>query len=114
MANLMGVLIARRAALGAEIRTRGLRETGPGLVAYASTAVHGSVVRAMDLAGLGTASLRLISVNDDHQMDIPELQATIDADRAAGLRPFLRYGNGRDSGCRGDRRSRDPRRYRTA
>lgn len=89
MANLMGVLIARRATLGAEIRTRGLRETGPGLVAYASTAVHGSVVQAMDLAGLGTASLRLISVNDDHQMDISKLQATIDADRASGLRPFF-------------------------
>ncbi|CAK0767626.1 aromatic-L-amino-acid/L-tryptophan decarboxylase [Gammaproteobacteria bacterium] len=92
MANLMGLLIARRAALGPLVRKEGLRAHGSDLVAYTSTAAHGCVARAMDLAGLGSAALRLIPVNDCHQLDIEQLQAAISADRVAGLRPFFLTG----------------------
>jgi glutamate/tyrosine decarboxylase-like PLP-dependent enzyme len=61
IANLMGVVIARVAALGASSRRTGPQ--GQKLVAYASTAVHGCVPRAMDIAGLGTDALRLIPVD---------------------------------------------------
>ncbi|MBS1213768.1 MAG: cytochrome ubiquinol oxidase subunit [Proteobacteria bacterium] len=89
MANLMGVLIARRAALGPELRTEGLRAHGSELVAYTSAAAHGSVAQAMDLSGLGTSALRLISTTDRQQMNVVELQAAVTADRATGLRPFF-------------------------
>ncbi len=87
MANLLAVLIARRATLGEGVRQAGL--TGEhGLVAYASSASHGCVAQAMDLSGLGRGALRLIPVNDRHQMDLASLRAAVAQDLASGLRPF--------------------------
>lgn len=89
MANLMSVLVARRAVLGADVRSDGVAAGGARLVAYTSAAAHGCVAQAMDLSGLGTAALRRIRVDADHRIDIGALQAAIDADRAAGLLPFF-------------------------
>ena len=90
MANLMAVLIARTDALGPKIRTSGLGNAG--ITAYASAAVHGCVARAMDIAGIGSDALRLISCGTDGGMDLPALRSAITADRADGLRPFLVVG----------------------
>jgi glutamate/tyrosine decarboxylase-like PLP-dependent enzyme len=87
MANLMGVLIARVAALGPSSRRTGVG--GQRLVAYASSAVHGCVPRAMDIAGLGTEALRLIPVDGAHRMDTARLEEAIARDRADGHLPFL-------------------------
>lgn len=87
IANLIGVLVARTAALGVEVRSQGLGERH--LVAYASAGAHVCVAKAMDIAGIGSAALRLIPMNDDFQMDIAALAGAIAADRSAGLRPFL-------------------------
>ena len=89
MANLMAVLIARRAALGPEVRRQGLAAAGKRLVAYGSSAVHGCVAQAMDLSGLGSDSLRRVAVDRRHRMDPAALAATIAEDRKAGLTPFL-------------------------
>jgi len=89
MANLMAVLIARRAALGPEVRKRGLAAVGKRLVAYGSSVVHGCVAQAMDLSGLGSDSLRRVAVDRRHRMDPAALAATIAKDREAGLTPFL-------------------------
>ena len=89
MANLMAVLIARRAALGASVRKEGLAAGGKGLIAYGSSAVHGCVAHAMDLAGLGSDSLHRVAVDRCHRMDPAALAAAIAADRKAGLAPFL-------------------------
>jgi glutamate/tyrosine decarboxylase-like PLP-dependent enzyme len=91
MANLMGLLVARRAALGNVVRQEGLRH-GPQLVAYTSAAAHGSITQAMDLSGLGTRALRYIRVDARQQIDIDALATAIAADRRAGLRPFLIIG----------------------
>jgi glutamate/tyrosine decarboxylase-like PLP-dependent enzyme len=90
MANMVAVLVARRAALGPEVRSNGVG--GAGLVAYCSAAAHGCIPRAMDMAGLGTNALRLIPADTNHRMDIVALKAALAADRAAGLRPFLIVG----------------------
>jgi glutamate/tyrosine decarboxylase-like PLP-dependent enzyme len=90
MANMVALLVARRAALGEGVRARGV--DGTGLTAYCSAAAHGCIPRAMDMAGLGTDALRLIPVGPDHRMDIAALAAAIDADRAAGKLPFLVVG----------------------
>ena len=58
MANLMAVLVARRAALGPAVRQHGIGGKGELLRAYASKAAHGCISKAMDFTGLGTEALR--------------------------------------------------------
>ncbi len=91
MANLIGVLVARTAALGAGVRRKGVA-AGKRLVAYTSAAAHGCISQAMDLSGLGSEALRVIPTDDHHRIDVAALQATIAADRAQGLLPFLVVG----------------------
>jgi aromatic-L-amino-acid/L-tryptophan decarboxylase len=91
MANFIGVLVARRRALGVDGRRQGV--SGPRLTAYASSATHGCVSRAMDMAGLGSQNLRQIATDASHRIDLAALQGAIAADRAAGLRPFLLIAN---------------------
>jgi len=90
MANLIGVLVARARALGVRVRREGV--SGHRLIAYTSTAAHGCIARAMDLSGLGTDSLRMIAVDDRHQMSVEALKQAIAQDRQAGLIPFLIVG----------------------
>ena len=87
MGNLLAVIAARDAALGAGARDDGI--AGAPLTAYAATGVHDSVSKALRIAGLGTAALRLVDAAEDGAIDVAALRARIDADRAAGDRPFL-------------------------
>ncbi len=89
MANLIGVLVARTAALGVSVRQQGLAASDKRLVAYTSAGAHGSVAQAMDLAGLGTEALRIIPLTGDYALDLEALERTIAADRRAGLTPFF-------------------------
>src|SRR5687767_11727910 len=60
-ATLCAVLAARERATGFHSNDAGVQ---PGLVAYASTQAHSSVEKAVRIAGLGAAKLRLIDVDD--------------------------------------------------
>src|SRR3989475_2429575 len=90
MANLIGVLVARTAAMGNSVRQQGT--SGHRLVGYASVSAHESVAKAFDISGLGTNALRKIPVNSHYQMDTSALAIAIAADREAGLVPFLVVG----------------------
>ena len=68
-ANFLAVLIARTRALGLEARRKGVGAQGLRLTAYASKAVHGCLPRALDMAGIGADSLRLIEVDAEHRID---------------------------------------------
>jgi aromatic-L-amino-acid decarboxylase len=92
-ANLIGVLVASRARLGAQVRSKGLAAQEQRLVAYASISAHGCVSQAMDLSGLGTDALRLIPIGADFRMQPQALRAAIAADRQAGYTPFLVVGS---------------------
>jgi aromatic-L-amino-acid decarboxylase len=92
MANFIAVVIARGAALGSEVRTRGVAAKSKRLTAYASAAVHSCVGKAMDLCGLGRDALRLVPVDSRHRIDLSALAETIRSDRGAGLQPFLVVG----------------------
>lgn len=92
MANLLGVLVARADAFGVGVRRKGVAAYKKRLTAYASAAAHGCIAQAMDLAGLGSAALRVVPTNDRHQIDPGALEAAIAADRAAGFTPFLIVG----------------------
>ena len=90
MANMIAVLVARRAVAGPEVRSRGV---GAGrLTAYAARTAHGCIARAMDMAGLGTDALRLIGCDADHRINLAELAAVVERDRAEGAEPFLVVG----------------------
>jgi glutamate/tyrosine decarboxylase-like PLP-dependent enzyme len=89
MANLIALWVARTGALGAEVRAEGVAARGSNLVAYTSAGAHGCIAQAMDLAGLGTAALRVIPVNAAFEIDLALLEQAIAGDKAAGLRPFF-------------------------
>ena len=93
MANLMAVLVARTAALGQSVRRRGLGDEGAFLTAYTSTAAHGCIAKAMDLAGFGSEALRCIEADRSHRIDVTALRTRIGSDRKAGLKPFLVVGS---------------------
>jgi aromatic-L-amino-acid decarboxylase len=93
MANLMAVLVARTTALGASVRQSGVGDEGASLRAYTSTAAHGCIAQAMDLAGFGSDALRCIEADQSHRIDVTALRARIASDRSAGLKPFLVVGS---------------------
>jgi aromatic-L-amino-acid/L-tryptophan decarboxylase len=93
MANLMAVLVARTAALGQIVRQHGVGGEGALLTAYTSTAAHGCVAKAMDLAGFGSDALRSMEVDRSHRVDVAALRAQIIRDREIGLKPFLVVGS---------------------
>jgi aromatic-L-amino-acid decarboxylase len=90
MANLAAILVARTAALP-QSRVQGVGASG--LVGYTSTAAHNCVVRAFEMAGLGSAALRRLPVDSDGRLDLAALEAAIAADRRAGFRPFIVIGS---------------------
>jgi aromatic-L-amino-acid/L-tryptophan decarboxylase len=91
-ANFLGLLVARDAAMGHDIRGAGLIEKGARLTAYASDQAHACVAQAMELAGAGSAHLRLIPIDSAGAMRTDLLEAAIARDLAADLNPFLIVG----------------------
>jgi glutamate/tyrosine decarboxylase-like PLP-dependent enzyme len=92
VANFIGILVARRAALGAGVRRQGVA-ADKHLVAYTSAGAHECIAQAMDLAGLGTDALRVVPMTRRFQIDIQALEEAIAMDRSAGLAPFLIAGS---------------------
>jgi glutamate/tyrosine decarboxylase-like PLP-dependent enzyme len=84
MANLIGVLVARRSAAGAKVRTEGLAGA-PQLVGYATPEAHASLGRAFDVAGLGRTALRMTFP----ALDWKALRVMVEADRKRGDVPFM-------------------------
>ena len=93
MANLMAVLVARTVALGRSVRQHGVGDEGAALTAYTSSAAHGCISRAMDIAGFGSDALRCIEVDRCHRIDVAALRERIVLDRDAGRKPFLVVGS---------------------
>ena len=93
IANFLALIVARTEVLGPEVRRAGIAASGQKLTAYVSAAAHVCVRRAMELAGFGSAALRLIATDRDQRIDVPALSAAIATDRAAGCTPFFLVGN---------------------
>ncbi len=86
-ATLLGLAVARQQALGSDVRRRG-NAASHGLVAYCSAQAHVSVVKAVELLGLGSNALRSVPVNDDYTMDCAALATMLAEDTQRGLQPF--------------------------
>ncbi|HEX4354480.1 MAG TPA: pyridoxal-dependent decarboxylase, partial [Polyangiales bacterium] len=89
IANLIGVEVARTAALGVDVRQTGVGASAKRLTAYTSAAAHGCIAQAMDLAGLGRGALRIVPTDHRHAIDLSALEKAIADDRTNGHRPFL-------------------------
>lgn len=92
-ANLIAVIVARTRALGTQSRETGVDSSGGRLIGYASSATHGCVRRAFEVAGLGSRSLRVLPTDTLHRLDSAALVRAIAEDRAAGNRPFMLVAN---------------------
>ena len=91
-ANLNGLLAARVAKAGWNIREEGLH-AGPPLTVYGSSETHSWAGKACDTMGMGSKAFRKISVDRDYRLDLAACRAAIVADLAAGKRPIAIIGN---------------------
>ncbi len=86
-ATLCALLCARERATGFAQNKKGLQGGEPPLVVYASDQAHSSVEKGALLAGFGKDHLRLVGTDDRHALRPDLLEAAVEADRRAGLRP---------------------------
>lgn len=91
MANMVALGAARYAA-DPSVRARGLSSRASALVAFASSEAHESVVKALDILGLGSTALHTVPVSADFTLRIDALKAAIAEERAAGRQPFCVIG----------------------
>jgi glutamate/tyrosine decarboxylase-like PLP-dependent enzyme len=75
------------------VRRQGLPSASKRLTAYVSSEGHYSIAKAADLLGVGSDFVRKIPVDGRFQIELPHLREAIQADRAAGLRPFCVVGS---------------------
>jgi len=90
MANIVAFIVARKAKATWDIRAKGL--TAPEsqrLAVYGSGEMHTWINKAADLCGLGTDAVRWIATDKEHRLRPDALRQAIEADRAAGLSPFM-------------------------
>ncbi len=92
MGTIIGLAVARNARAGCNVRAEGIAAAPKRLITYASCEAHSSVVKALELLGLGHNALRKIPVDDKFAIDLTALQRAIDEDRRAGYQPFCVVG----------------------
>jgi aromatic-L-amino-acid decarboxylase len=85
-ANLIGLKCARDAA-HKDVRDRGLRASDCELVVYASEQCHYSLVKSVDILGLGRENLRKIETDDRFHIRTDLLREAIEADKRLGRTP---------------------------
>jgi aromatic-L-amino-acid/L-tryptophan decarboxylase len=93
MANLVGLAVARNSKAGFNVRETGLYNSSKQLRVYASTEVHSSNQKAVELLGIGSSNLRFIPVNEDYTINISELESAIAEDRKNGFHPICIIAN---------------------
>lgn len=91
-ANLNGLLAARAAKAGWDVREEGLH-AGPPLTVYGSSETHGWAAKACDTMGMGRKAFRKVPVDSSFRLDLNACREMILADIAAGFRPIAIIGN---------------------
>jgi glutamate/tyrosine decarboxylase-like PLP-dependent enzyme len=91
-ANINGLMSARVAKAGWDIRELGL-QAGPPLTVYGGAETHSWILKACEMMGMGRQAFRAIPVDGEFRIDITACRAHIVADLAEGKRPFAIVGN---------------------
>jgi len=86
LSNLTGMIAARENMLPG-------REDLPRGVAFISDQAHSSVAKGLRLMGLRDDQVIKLTSDDEFRMPIPELEAAIQKEIAAGRKPFLMVGS---------------------
>jgi len=92
MANLLGLAVGRYARSGFDVREKGM-QGGPMLRVYCSTETHSWLKKAVELMGMGRASLCTVGVDDGFRMRMDELADAVAGDRARGYLPLCVVGS---------------------
>jgi aromatic-L-amino-acid decarboxylase len=87
-ATFCAVMVARERATGWQVNESGLGKAPP-LAFYTSAQAHSALEKAVKMAGLGRASVRLVPTDADHAMQPGALAAAMEADRKAGIKPAM-------------------------
>lgn len=87
MANIIGLIAARNAMAGVDLREDGVDAMPQPLRFYASDQVHSCHQKAMNLLGLGKRALRKVRSDNSLRMDLDALHEQIRVDRENGERP---------------------------
>lgn len=77
------------ANLTALVAARDARDPDGGGAIYMTRFVHHRVDKALHIAGRGRAPKRLIGTDEHHRMSLGSLEAALEQDVAAGIRPWL-------------------------
>ncbi|HEX8141376.1 MAG TPA: aminotransferase class V-fold PLP-dependent enzyme [Pyrinomonadaceae bacterium] len=94
MANLNALLIAHRSRSPAGVASRrGLWNSAQPMTLYASDQVHMSIPKAADVLGIGREQVRTVKADERFRLDVRDLRAVLEADRARGLIPFCVVGS---------------------
>lgn len=86
MANLTCLTVARQAMLPTA-QAEGLFQQKP-MTIYVTNQVHYCVYKAVEMLGIGHNQIRKIDTNAAFEMDLVDLEATIQEDITAGYQPF--------------------------
>jgi aromatic-L-amino-acid decarboxylase len=84
VSNVTALAAARERAVPGSRRAG----TPPGAVAYCSADAHYSIVRAIELLGIGSDNLRAVPIDEHRRMRTDALDSMIRSDVAAGLTPI--------------------------
>ena len=89
MANITGLLAAKRARFGAKIREQGNNYEGAeNSKFYATTETHAWLEKALDIMGFGESAINRISTDKNLRMDVNALQEAINNDLKKGFIPL--------------------------
>lgn len=87
-ATFCAVLAAREKATGWQVNEHGLTEA-PKMAFYTSAEAHSSLEKAVKMAGLGKAAIRLVPTDADRALQPTALAAMLEEDRKNGIRPAM-------------------------
>ena len=90
--NLIALAVARNEKAGFDLRAEGMARAPQPLTVYCSQEAHSSLTKAVELLGLGSASLRRVPADGSMRIDLRALREAVACDRADGLHPICVVG----------------------